>query len=609
MKKLVNKGKSINLSHQLNKNINDNNRILICAGYCGTNMNGSQFQTNISIEKTIEGKLLKNLQNIGILKKEKDNIKNLNLLKKLYSEMNFNCSSRTDKGVHAICNLFSLQLNNLQQNNLENNLLEELNFNLQNENVKLFYLNNFNNNLNKNEINLRKIVKHRTYEYFIPSFALKVMKSMIVKDDIELKRNLQNCLQKNSLQNNNLQQICNQLNFVFSKMEGINSFHNFTTFVKTNENLNDLIDDASSDMLTNDAMPEEGNNNKMNNEINEEEEINEENNKINKKQNQFIRTVLQCSAKPHILPIPHYKLYNSFNNKNNTLQNFTTNDMLEGILIKITCNGFLYHQIRKMVGLALAHYLFPKQINEEFIDFCLFSKERMFIPTAPSEPLILTFSTLNDLNLEREIYGNTFYNGQKELNNKQQKKDNGSGSLLRPEFIDGCSFNKEMEQFRTEVIYPNILLETNASCSSIQSFIASKVNGKSNKSFSSWVQLASEIKFHLSSLLEQKEKVSKKAKHQIRERKRTFELLKLEEERKREECDFKEMYNKKLDLLPNGYRLHFCITFKCLINEERAINAFNNLEQMILKGQIKSDNISFEYFDNIVREKRWLERI
>ncbi|KAG2386170.1 hypothetical protein C9374_002616 [Naegleria lovaniensis] len=534
-------------------------RLLMCVGYSGNGVSGSQFQRNVSVEKTIEGKLLKHMHQVGMLgvkqltrQQENDYGKKQEFYTKLHTNMDWNASSRTDKGVHAVANFFSCNIPPTAPN-IKAKLSEwrsELNNSFASDDIlQVFHMDVLEDN---EEFNCRQFGMWRTYEYFIPQFCLKAM--------YEVCRSIPNTNQSNSqkkgraqLPEINLEQICTRFNSVFSKMEGFRNFQNFTSASSAQSNHSNKVEDEED----------------------QDDELFQDLTLSDSVGRQFYRTVLQCQAKSHTLPIPHFKLYSS------STTPLSTAETLRGISIKVTASGFLYHQIRKMIGLAISHWLYPKEIDEEFIDISLFSQERMFIPTAPGDSLILVHTALKDPSLEKFVYNN-------------------SGNM-RPE---------------THSLYPQIMLETSASFKHVQNYLSTRSNSGDKKQDekkpvqrSSWIQLAHELKFYLNDLVNQKENVKKRAKKQIEAQRKREEWKKRDEQEQRAAKissiseKAKQGLEHDVDFLPIGYRLHFYVKFKCLPNEERTISALNTLQEMIRLGTIPPKENNFEILDQIVLSK------
>ena len=491
---------------------------------------------------------------------------------KLHSTMEWNASSRTDKGVHAIANFFSCKIPPTAPN-IKAKLSDwrsELNNSFSSDDIlQIFYMDVLEDN---DEFNCRQLGMWRTYEYFIPQYCLKAMYEVCRKNQTLPANTKQSNAQRRGVQSQlpeiNLEQICTRFNTVFSKMEGFRNFQNFTSTSSTQSN----------------------NSIKAEDEEDQDDELFQDLSLSDSFGRQFYRTVLQCHAKPHTLSVPHFKLYSS------STPPLSTVETLRGIVIKVTASGFLYHQIRKMIGLAISHWLHPKEIDEEFIDISLFSQERMFIPTAPGDSLILLHTALKDLTLEKQIYNNS--------------------GKIRPEYMDICA-NKEMETFRTHSLYPQIMLDTSASFKHVQNYLLTLSNTNDKKQEekkplqrSSWIQLAHELKFYLKDLVDQKESVKKRAKKQIDEQRRREEWKKRDEQEQRaakistiSEKAKVGLDSEVIDFLPIGYRLHFYVKFRCLPNEERTISALNCLQEMIRLGTIPPKENNFQILDEIVLNK------
>ena len=511
---------------------------------------------------------MKHLQNVGLINSKgapklgDHQNKKQEFYTKLHTSMDWNASSRTDRGVHAISNFFSCKLSS-EDSSKNFDWKKELNnsFSSQDDPLCVFHMDFMSDHVD--DFDCRKFGLWRTYEYFIPQYCLKAMMYAARDNSTSQKYTKQRpSTPPVLLPSINLDQVCKSFNAVLSKMEGYRNFQNFTS--------------ATSSGTVNTSDSKQG-------QLDEGDE--QENLQIKDTGNYLHRTVLQCVAKPHSLPVPHHKLYSA----SPSAAPIPTTETLQGIMIRVTASGFLYHQIRKMIGLALSHWIYPKDIDEEFVDISIYSKERMFIPTAPGDSLVLTHTTIKDTSMERAIFPNS--------------------ATTRPEFLDTC-INKDMEHFRTNVVHPHILLDTSASYKHIQQYLAKVTNSSMEKASStmqksSWIQLAHELRFHLKDLIDQKNTVRPRARKQIEELKRKEEWKKKDER----EIRANTLSSSNSDLLPSGYKIHFYVTFKCLPHEERSINALNSLEALVRSGKIAIEENNFEIFDKFVRDKSLLKEV
>ncbi|EPX71575.1 tRNA pseudouridine synthase Pus2 [Schizosaccharomyces octosporus yFS286] len=127
-------------------------RIVILLGYSGLGYHGVQINEPL---KTIEGDIVHALQDLGYLKKEKIDENKLVIAR----------SARTDKGVHTLGNLVSINVF-IQDSVNPSVLREQLNEKL-NRQIRIWDVFKVHKYFNP-----RISCESRTYEYMIPSFAL-----------------------------------------------------------------------------------------------------------------------------------------------------------------------------------------------------------------------------------------------------------------------------------------------------------------------------------------------------------------------------------------------------------------------------------------------------
>ncbi|KAL9652048.1 hypothetical protein ABK040_000389 [Willaertia magna] len=518
-------------------------KLLAVTGYCGFHLKGSQIQSKVPYNHTIEGILVNKLFKEKLIKEI-----NYNDPKKLHLQR----SSRTDKGVHALSNLFSIKiesnidkgneqevnyfLENLRQalNEDEDGILIEKKYGekvIANPKFKVFHL-----ALTSKRHDIRSSCLWRGYEYVIP---VDILINLFLRNNQFKERLKRLCEEANLSEDSlNLLSIPNhtifpiieerelmkltniitlKLNHTLSQMEGHHSFANFTNIEKENCLEKDI-------------------------EINEEEEEENEESTIVKnttKQQQTIdkkrflkyqRTIFHCYAKPFVI----------HNNLSNTLS----------IRVKLAGNGFLYNQIRKMVSLAVLHLIIPECFDQEYIEFALKSNQDLFVPTAPGESLILTRASLEDSELDNEIM---YYCRDQQI------------------------------EYKNNVLYPMIL------------------NTYRSVLDESWERYFKFVENNVSILRDQKEKIRKEAIAFIEKtREEVKDIREKELTKKRNILNDGELLPERA--LPKGYKLHFYSKFRLFPNSGPCAKLFTTLEEWIINKKIDLTN-DYSYYDRIVFEE------
>ena len=222
------------------------------------------------------------------------------------------------------------------------------------------------------------------------------------------------------------------------------------------------------------------------------------------------------------------------------------------IRIKLSGNGFLQHQIRKMISSALLHIIAPEIMNQEFLDIALKSNEEIFVSKVPGEHLIHTRSILYDLEMEKRF----------------------------------SSCREQQITFKKTILYPKIFKE-------YRSVLEEH-----------WDKYAREVESFGNEWLSKKEQVKNRALENIE----TQRLLTLQRQEK--DAKFRQdlLSQKKLfpvRALPNGYRSHFYVKFKLYPHDERAIKTLSTLEAMILSQKLAVSS-SFELLDQVVVSEKLL---
>ena len=408
------------------------------------------------------------------------------------ANIHFDSSSRTDKGVHSVANIMSFKVEKNGDDNLAIQLKEVLNTPSEesgDSNLKVFHLSPV-----SRKFSARSITLIRGYEYIIP---FDVFLELFLKFD-QSREKLRELLHESSLfdidsslptifsETEKMKlatTISTKLNKILNQYQGHFSFHNFTTTPK--------------------ATPQPQG-----------------------KSEPHFRDIFHCYSKAVIV---HVK---------------DTHQV--AIRIKISGNGFLQHQIRKMISMAVTNLVVPETIDQEYLDIALKSKETLLINKVPGELLILTKSSLLDPEMESE-------------------------------FIHHC--REQQIEYKNNIIYPKIF---NTHLGLIEE--QCEKYGK-------------EIVEYGSMWMEQKNKVKQAATEFIEKERELSVLKKAKELEKRRYHSLNDNLTDRI--LPNGYRIHFYVKFKLLPTDEKAMTTLETLEKWIVekKVEISSD---FELLDQVV---------
>lgn len=130
--------------------LNRKHRVAVLFGYVGDKYHGSQYQNDIL--PTIEHALFKAMGEAGAI-----SVRNA----ECFTHNKFKLTSRTDKGVHAQCNVISLKMQ-LQYPHLVDRINEKLPADVRIWNIQL---------VNKN-FNAKDACSSRLYEYILPAYSL-----------------------------------------------------------------------------------------------------------------------------------------------------------------------------------------------------------------------------------------------------------------------------------------------------------------------------------------------------------------------------------------------------------------------------------------------------
>ncbi|KAG2381484.1 hypothetical protein C9374_006473 [Naegleria lovaniensis] len=479
-------------------------RILAYVGYCGFGLKGSQIQLHVAPEYTIEGIIAKKLFKHNLVKES--NYVNPDHLR-------LDRSTRTDKGVHSLANLISLKVESSVDRSDEHaseafadyiqqviNSKSENESNLdQQETFPDPQLQAFRVEVVSRRINTRGLVSIRGYEYILP---FQIMLDLVKRFDTSPQQEDKIFeLLRMKIRNEDIPRLKGEeekntllLQAICEKLNYVlNQFEGFQSF-------HNFTVSSSS----NDGEP-------------------------------MTRQIYHCYASPARVKCD-------------------SNHQEEwAIRFKLAGNGFVQHQIRKMISSAVLHVIAPEIMNQEFLDIALLSNEDVYINKVPGEHLIHTRSVLNDPDMEQRF--------------------------------SNC--REQQIQFKKTILYPKIFKEHRALLEE------------------HWLKYAREVLSFGNEWLTQKEQVKSRALQSI-EAQRLLQL-----QRREKDVKFREDLLSQQKLLPdraipNGYRSHFYSKFKLYPQDERAIKAISDLATMILSKKLPISS-NFELLDEAVVSEKLLD--
>ncbi|KAG2829352.1 hypothetical protein PC111_g7783 [Phytophthora cactorum] len=379
-------------------------KVAIVTGYMGTDHHGLQLNENV---KTIEDDIRHAIFQACAMRES--NFEDL-------GKIDWARSSRTDKGVHAGCIVFSGKLLIDEENKMDpvsgrvNGLKEALNASLP-ENIRVFSCTRV-----SKRFSARKNCVLREYEYFMPLSFLK--DSLIGSDGADFDTD------------EAVAEFCRALR----RYEGVHDFHNFTRsrsyFYKVQakrkqynaqnrrnaaevDTVNDVAVEDSDDEDAEEEPAAVDDYSEESSQFEDEEEL------TRKLLPRHRRSIYSCSGTlvPDFGGEPHLRVH-------------------------IVGQAFLLNQIRCMVGGALA--VATKGMSRVEFDAALLTNRIVRVPIAPAEGLVLLSSSFGGKSHTVSLYEdpNTVL--------AKERKDVVHRILLNP------SEDEEMRKFREEVIYKEV---------------------------------------------------------------------------------------------------------------------------------------------------------
>ncbi|KAG6595796.1 tRNA pseudouridine(38-40) synthase [Phytophthora cinnamomi] len=382
-------------------------KVAIVSGYKGTGYHGLQLNDNV---ETIEDEIRRAIFQAGAMRES--NFEDL-------GKIDWARSSRTDKGVHASCIVFSGKLLIDEENKVDpvsgrvRGLAEALNASLP-DNIRVFSCTRVNK-----RFSARKNCVLREYEYFMPLSFLKdsIIGSGAADFDTD----------------EAVAEFCRALR----RYEGVHDFHNFTRsrsyFYKMQakrkqwkvENLRNAAEAQASDddvLEAEDAADDDDaeEDSTIDDYSEESSQFEDEEGLTRKLLTRHRRSIYSCSGSliPDFCGEPHLRVH-------------------------IVGQAFLLNQIRCMVGGALA--VATKGMSRVAFDAALTTNRIVRVPIAPAEGLVLLSSSFGG-----KLHTVSLYEDPNTTLAKERKDLVHRVLLNRRE-------DEEMKKFREEVIYKEVV--------------------------------------------------------------------------------------------------------------------------------------------------------
>lgn len=412
-------------------------KVAIFFGYIGTNYRGLQIQPNTRTGTTVEYHLKNAFFRAGCIHPR--NMDNMHRIK-------WNRSSRTDAGVHALSTVCSARLL-LPSNIVENLILRDGGSKLVNEinqylpkDISVFGFSKV-----TRKWRARRACNMRTYYYYLSPYALGMSASGTEIGDLEK---------------------LEMFKSVLSTFEGRRPFHNFIG----NPSRYSYYRQNKSKNLWNDIEL-----------YDEEEEIMEDEEPLGELEYPDNESVIWIENHKSLHPkyhigSAHFRFIEEFTCSDlqtlHASSDIKTSSKLDHPFFRVSITGtsFMLHQIRYMIGTAIAvvNGAFPIQLVESAL---LLPLRLQNVPMSPAEPLVLagcSFSPRYDPMGKLSKLGNTLnmYKNENSMISAQNNQLNSSDENLSSILSNKNQFQKVLEQHLEQFIQPqfwNKWLESNMS--------------------------------------------------------------------------------------------------------------------------------------------------
>ncbi|RLN67564.1 hypothetical protein BBJ29_006150 [Phytophthora kernoviae] len=381
-------------------------KVAIVGGYMGTGYHGLQLNKDV---QTIEDELRTAIFKAGAMRES--NFEDL-------GKIDWSRSSRTDKGVHAGCIVFSGKLLIDEENQVDpttgrvKGLTEALNASLP-SNIRVFSCTRVNK-----RFSARKNCALREYEYFLP---LSFLKECLVESG------------KIDADSLNMDEAIVEFGRALRRYEGVHDFHNFTRsrsyFYKVQAKM--MQWKAQRDAFDTDDGGDDQDDLSEIAESDEEEESTGDD---------FAEDMSQFGDEEgltrKLLPRHRRSIYSC---TGTLISDFSGKQFLR---VHIVGQAFLLNQIRCMIGGALA--VATKGMSRTAFDAALSTNRIVRVPIAPAEGLVLLSSTFGG-----KLHTVSLYEDPNTSLAKERK------DLVHRILLDHRE-DEEMTKFREEVIYTEV---------------------------------------------------------------------------------------------------------------------------------------------------------